>query len=33
MYIEKLQTKKTLKLHLDLNFNNFQRKKIGEVLG
>ena len=31
--VGKFQTKKTLKLHLELNFNNFQERKNGKVLG
>ena len=32
-HFEKLQTKKTLKFHLELNFNNFLERKNGELLG
>ena len=28
-HLQKFQTKKTLKCHLELNFNNFQKKKGG----
>ena len=31
--LEKLKTKKTLKFHFELNFNNFQEKKNEKVLG
>ena len=27
-HLEKLQSEKTLKFHLELNFNNFQERKI-----
>ena len=29
----KIPNKKTLKFHLELNFNNFQERKNGKVLG
>ena len=29
----KTPNKKTLKFHLELNFNNFQKRKYGKVLG
>ena len=32
-HLEKLQTKKALKFHLELNFNNFQERKNEKVLG
>ena len=32
-HLEKLQTKKALKFHLDLNFNNLEESKNGRVLG
>ena len=32
-HYEKFQTKKTLKCNLELNFNNFQERKNGKVLG
>ena len=32
-HLEKLKTKKTLKFHLKLNFDNFQERKNEEVLG
>ena len=31
--LKKLQTKKTLKFHLELNFYNFQERKNGNILG
>ena len=31
--LEKTPNKKTLKFHLELNFNNFQERKDGKVLG
>ena len=30
-HVKKFQTKKTLKLHLELNFHNFQKWKNGKV--
>ena len=32
-HLEKLQTIKTLKFRLEFNFNNFQERKNGKVLG
>ena len=31
--LEKFQTKITLKSHFEFNFNNFQKRKNGKVLG
>ena len=32
-HLEKFQTKKTLKFHLEFNLNNFQKRKNGNFLG
>ena len=32
-HLEKLQTKRTLKFHIELNFYNFQERKHEKVLG